>query len=496
MLFNSIDFLLFFPLVTAVCFLLPHRARWVWLLIVSYYFYMCWNARYALLIALSTLITYISGLLLLRAESLPDPVRRTRRKKLWVSLSFASNLSILFCFKYFDFFLDSLSALLALGGISLRPPGSGIVLPVGISFYTFQALSYTVDVYRGEVEPERNIFRYALFVSFFPQLVAGPIERSKNLLGQLYERHTFDPDRVRAGLLLMLWGMFEKIVVADRLAMLVDHVYANYDQLPGSAAVLATVFFAFQIYSDFAGYSHIAIGAAQVLGFTLIENFRQPYLARSTAEFWRRWHISLSTWFRDYLYIPLGGSRRGSARRSLNTMITFLASGLWHGADWSFVIWGGLNGAYQVAGEVLRPAREKACQALRICLDRLFWRAVQVLIVFCLVDFAWLFFRAPSFSAALGILAHTVEDFRLAALPGQLFALGLDRANFLAALAALALLFLADLLQARYGSLRPWIARQVLPVRWAVYLAGALTVLIFGIYGPTYDVRAFTYFQF
>lgn len=266
--------------------------------------------------------------------------------------------------------------------------------------------------------------------------------------------------------------------------------------LSGLSSISTTSVFAFQIYSDFAGYSHIAIGAAQVLGFTLMENFRQPYLARSTAEFWRRWHISLSTWFRDYLYIPLGGSRRGSARRSLNTMITFLASGLWHGADWSFVIWGGLNGAYQVAGEVLRPAREKACQALRICRDRLFWRAVQVLIVFCLVDFAWLFFRAPSFSAALGILAHTVEDFRLAALPGQLFALGLDRANFLAALAALALLFLADLLQARYGSLRPWIARQVLPVRWAVYLAGALTVLIFGIYGPTYDVRAFTYFQF
>ncbi len=287
MLFNSVDFLLFFPLVTALYFLLPHGARWVWLLLASYYFYMCWNARYALLIALSTLITYASGLLIHRSGE------RQGLKKLWVFLSFASNLAILFFFKYFDFFLDNLSAVLALGGIVLRRPGFDVVLPVGISFYTFQALSYTVDVYRREVEPEKNPFRYALFVSFFPQLVAGPIERSKNLLGQLYERHSFDPDRVREGLLLMLWGMFEKIVVADRLAMLVDHVYDNYAELPGAAIVVATVFFAFQIYSDFAGYSHIAIGAAQVMGFTLMENFRRPYLARSAADFWRRWHISL-----------------------------------------------------------------------------------------------------------------------------------------------------------------------------------------------------------
>ena len=301
MLFNSIDFLLFFPLVTAVYFLLPHQARWVWLLITSYYFYMCWNAKYALLIALSTLITYASGLLIHRAESISNETHRRRLKKLWVFLSFSSNLAILFFFKYFGFFLDNLSALTAMAGVAFKRPAFDVVLPVGISFYTFQALSYTVDVYRQEVKPERNPFRYALFVSFFPQLVAGPIERSKNLLSQLYERHTFDPDRVRDGMLLMLWGMFEKIVVADRLAILVDYVYQNYLELPGAAVVLATVFFAFQIYSDFAGYSHIAIGAAQVMGFRLMENFHQPYLAQSASEFWRRWHISLSSWFRDYL---------------------------------------------------------------------------------------------------------------------------------------------------------------------------------------------------
>ena len=489
MLFNSVDFLLFFPLVTALYFLLPHGARWVWLLLASYYFYMCWNARYALLIALSTLITYASGLLIHRSGE------RQGLKKLWVFLSFASNLAILFFFKYFDFFLDNLSAVLALGGIVLRRPGFDVVLPVGISFYTFQALSYTVDVYRREVEPEKNPFRYALFVSFFPQLVAGPIERSKNLLGQLYERHSFDPDRVREGLLLMLWGMFEKIVVADRLAMLVDHVYDNYAELPGAAIVVATVFFAFQIYSDFAGYSHIAIGAAQVMGFTLMENFRRPYLARSAADFWRRWHISLSTWFRDYLYIPLGGNRKGRGRKYINTMVTFLVSGLWHGASWSFVVWGGLNGAYQVLGEMLSPVREGVCRVLRVNRKGLLWRGGQTVFTFCLIDFAWLFFRAPSFSAARGMLAHTLRNFQLSALPGQLLNLKLNGPNFLAALAGVGVLLTADLLQERLGPLRPRLVRLALPVRWAFYLAAVLAVLIFGVYGPGYDARAFAYFQ-
>ena len=490
MLFNSVDFLLFFPLVTALYFLLPHGARWVWLLLASYYFYMCWNARYALLIALSTLITYASGLLIHRSGE------RQGLKKLWVFLSFASNLAILFFFKYFDFFLDNLSAVLALGGIVLRRPGFDVVLPVGISFYTFQALSYTVDVYRREVEPEKNPFRYALFVSFFPQLVAGPIERSKNLLGQLYERHSFDPDRVREGLLLMLWGMFEKIVVADRLAMLVDHVYDNYAELPGAAIVVATVFFAFQIYSDFAGYSHIAIGAAQVMGFTLMENFRRPYLARSAADFWRRWHISLSTWFRDYLYIPLGGNRKGRGRKYINTMVTFRVSGLWHGASWSFVVWGGLNGAYQVLGEMLSPVREGVCRVLRVNRKGLLWRGGQTVFTFCLIDFAWLFFRAPSFSAARGMLAHTLRNFQLSALPGQLLNLKLNGPNFLAALAGVGVLLTADLLQERLGPLRPRLVRLALPVRWAFYLAAVLAVLIFGVYGPGYDARAFAYFQF
>jgi len=488
MLFNSIDFLLFFPFVTILYFLLPHRARWVWLLVSSYYFYMCWNAKYALLIAASTLITYASGLLIQKAP---------RHKKLWVALSFLSNLAILFFFKYFGFFLDNLSALTSVLGITFKRPAIDVVLPVGISFYTFQALSYTVDVYRGDVEPERNPFKYALFVSFFPQLVAGPIERSKNLLHQVSERHTFDPDRVRDGLLLMLWGMAEKIVLADRVSFLVTYVYDNYAALPGAATVLATVLFAVQIYCDFAGYSDIAIGAAQVMGFSLMENFRRPYLAKSAAEFWHRWHISLSTWFRDYLYIPLGGNRKGTARKYFNVMVTFLTSGLWHGASWNFVVWGGLNGAYQVAGGLLAPARERICAALHIKKDRLFWRCVRVVFTFCMIDFAWLFFRAGSLRTALDMIVHTAADFRFSGITGDaLYTLGLSQPDFTVALIAIAVLVLSDLLRERFGSLRDRLTAMPLPVRWAVYLAGVLLVMTFGIYGPGYSESQFIYFQF
>ena len=497
MLFNSIDFLIFFPLVTLVYFLLPHRVRWVWLLAASYYFYMCWNAKYAILIALSTLITYLSGLLLGKAEEIGEERRRSARKKLWVALSFLSNLGILFFFKYFAFFLSNLSAAAELLGMTFRQPAFDVVLPVGISFYTFQALSYTMDVYRGEMKPERNLFQYALFVSFFPQLVAGPIERSPNLLLQVHEKHTFDPDRVRDGLLRMLWGMFQKIVIADRVAVLVTHVYDHYDTLPGGAVVVATVLFAVQIYCDFAGYSNLAAGAAQVMGFRLMDNFRQPYLARSVGEFWHRWHISLSTWFRDYLYIPLGGNRKGKVRRYVNLMITFLVSGLWHGASWSFVVWGGLNGGYQLVGSLLKPARDTVCRALHIHRERPFWVVLRTAFTFCLVDFAWLFFRAPSMRTALGMIAHTVREFRLTELlRGGLLTLGLGKADLLVAVAAILVLIAADLLQEKYGSLRHYVTERSLPVRWAVYLVGVLAVLVLGIYGPGYAESQFIYFQF
>lgn len=496
MIFNSIDFLIFFPVVTLLHFVLPRRVRWVWLLIASYYFYMSWNPRYAVLIALSTVITWLSGLLIARAGEIADERARTRRKKLWVAASFVSNLAILFFFKYYGFFAANVNGLFGLAGLSFRAPALDVVLPVGISFYTFQALGYTVDVYRGDIAPCRNLFRYALFVSFFPQLVAGPIERSGNLLHQLEVPHDFDGERARDGLLLMLFGLFQKVVVADRLAIVVQTAFDSYQALPGVAVLTGLVLFAFQIYCDFGGYSNIAIGAARVLGVDLMVNFRQPYLSRSCGEFWRRWHISLSSWLRDYLYIPLGGSRCSKARKHFNLMVTFLASGLWHGASWSFVVWGGLNGLYQVLGERLAPLRERFWRPICPDRDHPVRKAIQIATTFVLIDFAWLFFRSGSFRWGLSMLRHMVTSFH----PGGLFyggweKLGLSGANWIVLLVSLGLLIAADLLTAR-GPVRPRLTAKPLPIRWAVYLAGIFAVLIFGVYGPGFSESQFIYFQF
>lgn len=502
MIFNSLQFLIFFPLVTLLYFVFPQRVRWVWLLVTSYYFYMCWNPRYAVLIAASTVITFLSGLLIDRENREADAARRIRRKKLWVALSFVLNLSILFFFKYWGFFSDNIIALGGLAGISIQMPKFDVLLPVGISFYTFQALSYTMDVYRGEIYAEKNIFKYALFVSFFPQLVAGPIERSKNLLIQVNQPHYFDPDRVRDGLLLMLWGFFQKVVIADRIGVLVDRVYDNWSKVAGISIVLATVLFAVQIYCDFGGYSDIAIGTAQVLGFSLMKNFNQPYLSKSCGEFWHRWHISLSSWFRDYLYIPLGGNRKGKWRKYFNNLVTMTVSGLWHGAEWSYVAWGGLNGLYQVIGAILKPAREKVLSVLHVNRESKLWSAVRIVFTFCLIDFAWLFFRAPDFPTAIAMIRRAVTCLwpdALFAVSADgtlgLYTLGLDKASFWLAMICILILAVADLVKEKHP-IRPLITGLPVVLRWIVYLVCLYAVLIFGAYGPGFDAAAFIYFQF
>lgn len=347
MLFNSLHFLIFFPVVVGIYYLIPQKARSYWLLLASYYFYMCWNAKYVVLLLFSTVVTYVSGILLERCGRAEEEEKKIRcRKKLYVAASFILNLSILFVFKYLNFGMESLQWIFGQMHIALNVPAVDLLLPVGISFYTFQALGYTMDVYRGEIYAEKNFFRYALFVSFFPQLVAGPIERSKNLLRQLDKPAKPSFDSFRDGILLMLWGYFMKVVLADRIAVFVDTVYGDFETYTGVYLIVATILFAVQIYCDFSGYSVIAMGAAEILGIRLMENFNAPYLSVSVAEFWRRWHISLSSWFRDYLYIPLGGNRKGKMRKYINLLITFGVSGLWHGADWSYVIWGLLNGVW------------------------------------------------------------------------------------------------------------------------------------------------------
>lgn len=334
MLFNSIDFLIFFPIVISFYFFISKKIRYIWLLVASYYFYMGWNPKYAILLGISTVITYFGSIF----------IEKHNHKRTILTLCIVLNLMILCFFKYWNFMFENLYAGLNLLGMKTAKRHFDIVLPVGISFYIFQALSYIVDVYRGEIKAEKNILKYALFVSFFPQLVAGPIERSSKLLLQVQkvaEIQLFNYKRITQGLIIMLWGYFLKIVIADRISIFVDNVYNAYYLYGSIELILATIGFAIQIYCDFSGYSTIAIGAAQVMGFELMENFNTPYFARSIREFWQKWHISLSSWFKDYVYIPLGGSRCSKIKGCVNVMITMLLSGLWHGASWSYVIWGG-----------------------------------------------------------------------------------------------------------------------------------------------------------
>lgn len=498
MLFNSIDFLIFLPIVLVIYYIIPMKYKHIWLLISSYYFYMCWNAKYVLLIFVSTVITYLSGILIDKVEKTwPDVNDIGKYKKLILALSFVSNLGILFYFKYINFTLDIVTRVLSKMNISMNVPVFDVILPVGISFYTFQALSYSVDVYRGEVAPEHDFFRYALFVSFFPQLVAGPIERSKNLLTQLREPRKFDFGYAFDGILLMLWGFFLKIVLADRIAIFVDTVYGDCEHYQGIYLIVATVLFAVQIYCDFSGYSSIAMGTAKLLGIELMDNFNAPYLSTSVADFWRRWHISLTSWFKDYLYIPLGGSKKGILRKYLNKMIVFMLSGLWHGAQLTFVVWGAINGLYQVIGEILIPIREKVSDALGVNRDSEGFCVLRAIVTFTMIDFTWIFFRADSLGRAIYIIKSILNTENIWSLfDGSLYNCGLDEKNFRFMLIAVIVLLVADFLKRKGIMVREIILRQDGYIKCLVVSFSILLIMVFGKYGPAYDAVNFIYFQF
>ena len=497
MLFNSWHFLIFFPIVVCVYFAIPAKVKYIWLLICSYYFYMCWNPAYVILIAASTFVTWSSGILL----GTPAVRKEAARKKLVVAGSFVINLGILAFFKYFNFLLDNLNHLLGYLRMTLINNPFHILLPVGISFYTFQALGYTVDVYRGKIESEKNILKYALFVSFFPQLVAGPIERSGNLLNDIRsipEKKLLDYDRITRGLILMLYGMFLKLVIADRAAVFTDMIFDQYSLLGGWGLAVGAAGFSLQIYCDFASYSTIAIGAAKVMGFSLMENFNTPYFAESIQDFWRRWHISLSTWFRDYLYIPLGGNRCSKLRRHFNLMVVFLVSGLWHGAGWHFVVWGGLHGFYQIAGDWLRPLRERIFSALGTGRQNKFKKVIRITVTMLLVAFAWIFFRSDSLTVALKYIARMFT----AAQDPLLWKAMLEEAGFsriewlVLAFSVLILVFVSLIRYCKNETLDAYLSGSKLFLRWGfIYLLFFMTV-IFGRYGLMYSQKAFIYFQF
>ena len=490
MLFNSMEFLIFFPIVVLLTFCIPKKVRHVWLLASSYYFYMCWNAKYALLLLLSTVVTYACGLGVEKLKAAPDA---RGKQKCVIALGLLVNLAILFFFKYFNFAADLVTGLF---GMKLDAPVFDVLLPVGISFYTFQALGYMIDVYRDKIPAEKNFLRYALFISFFPQLVAGPIERSENMLTQLREPARFDFHRAMEGVLLMLWGFFLKVVLADRVAIFVDAVYAAPAEASGMALIVATLLFAVQIYCDFYGYSVIAIGAARILGIRLMENFKAPYLAASVADFWRRWHVSLTSWFKDYLYIPLGGSRKGTLRKYLNKLIVFLASGLWHGASLTFVIWGGINGLYQVIGEAITPVKNRVAAALHVKREWPVCRMFAVVITFLLVNFAWIFFRAATLQDAAAAIRNIFTATSFSALwDGSLLKVGLDLPQFVLVLTSIVLLTAADAFKARGVAIHRWIANRRW-LRWVIIAVAAYLILLFGVWGPEYDQASFIYFQF
>ena len=429
MLFNSTGFLIFFPIVVACYFVVPKRFRYLWLLAASYYFYAGWNPAYLLLIFAVTVVSY-AGALFIDAADRND---KKRNKKLCLAICVIWSIGILVFFKYIGFMIGSFVQGAALFGIHIQPPLYDVVLPVGISFYTFQALGYVTDVYRRDIPAVKNFLRYALFISFFPQLVAGPIERSKNLMHQLKEEHSFDIERVKSGLLLMGWGFFQKLVIADRIAVLVDEVYGNYPSYSGLQICMATVLFAFQIYCDFGGYSDIAVGAARVLGFYLTKNFNSPYYAVSVSEFWRRWHISLTTWFRDYIYIPLGGNRRGKWKKYRNIAWLFFRA-------------------------------DNITTALRMI-----WQSLTNIGIVTFFD------------------VNNLIGINTIALPEK---------DFIVMLAGLLVLMIVDNWKRKKVDIKGTLDRQNIWFRWIVYYGLIFAVVIFGVYGPEYDSSAFIYFQF
>ena len=403
MIFNSFEFLIFFPIVLLLHFLLPQKIRWIALLLASYYFYISWNPELIYLIAFTTLISYVSALVIQKS-------RRVGVRKLWLTLTLVVCLGVLFFYKYFNFLSTSVTEILRRFSLPVNDFTLDLILPVGISFYTFQTLSYVIDVYRGSIEAERHFGYYALYVSFFPQLVAGPIERPENLLPQLKLPLRPEAENFREGLKIMICGFFKKLVVADILATYVNSVYNNASEATGLAVVAASCLFAVQIYCDFSGYTDIAIGCARVMGIRLMQNFNMPYMARSIKEFWSRWHISLSSWFRDYVYIPLGGNRCSSARQSFNVFVVFLLSGIWHGANWTFVLWGILHGTYQIVGKVTLPLRKKLCAALHINRDSAAFHMWERFVTFILVGIAWIFFRANNLADLGTLLSKLFTD--------------------------------------------------------------------------------------
>ena len=472
MQFVSFAFLIALPVVALINFIIPRKYRYLWLLIVSMVFYLGIDLKASLVMAGTVVITYAAALLI---EKLSGGADEPRSKGAGAVLGMAVLLEV--------------AAMLVFR--------SGHILgAVGISFYMLKSIGYLVDVYRSDEIAERDFLRLALFISFFPQVLSGPIERSGNMMPQFMYPVTVDFDRLRDGFLQMLWGYFLKLVVADRLAIYVNNMYQAPEVFEGTLVAIGTVLYSFEIYCDFAGYSAIAIGCARILGIDVMKNFDSPYMAQSIAEFWRRWHISLSTWLRDYIYIPLGGNRKGNFRKYLNVLIVFAVSGIWHGTALTFLVWGLLHAIYQIAGFVTRPLRDRLVSAMKIDRQGLSHKTMKTIFTFLLVNLAWVFFRASSLTQAFAVIKKSFEFTPWVLTDGKLFEMGLSRGSFNVGIAGIVLLIIMDILAYNGVEIRERIVRQSIWYRWIVMIAGILAILIFGIWGAGYNAASFIYQQF
>ena len=472
MLFNSFEYLIFLPIVVIFYNLLRGKFKNIFLLLASLTFYSFWNVKYTFLMVLSILITYMTGIFI---ENNRDS---KARMKLAVFLCFFINLGILFIFKYFNFFMD-LASKISGGNFNIA---LDLLLPVGISFYTFQALGYTIDVYRKDLEAERSLIDYALFVCFFPQLVAGPIERSRNLLPQIKNPKKFSYENLVRGLQLFFYGMFLKLILADRAAIFVNDAFGHYQTYSNEFLLIGGFLFTLQIYCDFYSYSIMAKGSAKILGIDLMDNFKEPLLSKSITEFWRCWHISLSTWFKDYLYIPLGGNRHGELRKCINLLIVFLVSGLWHGAELSFVLWGLIHGVFNVLENILGINKKSKRNILLDSLRRV--------LTFIIVVFAFIYFRAENIHHGNEYLLAILNNPRSLNLMEDLSKTKFGIANIYPLLVGIAILFIFDVLKYNKINLSEKVLKIILPIRWIIYLAFIFAIIIFGVYGPEFSESA------
>ena len=476
MIFNSVVFVLFYIIVTALYFILPHKFRWGLLLAASCYFYMAFVPVYILILGFTIVVDYFAGIFI------ENTIDAKKRKQLLLC-SLVANIGVLVFFKYYNFLNTNISILLNNFNARNPLPFLTILLPIGLSFHTFQAMSYTIEVYRGNQKAEKHFGIYSLYVMFYPQLVAGPIERPQNILHQMHENHEFDYANMVDGLKQMLWGFFKKLVVADRLSIYVNSIFDHAEVHNGSSIAIACLFFSAQIYCDFSGYSDIAIGSAKTMGFDLMTNFRRPYFAKSINEFWSRWHISLSTWFRDYLYFPLGGNRVPKLLVYRNFFIVFLISGVWHGANYTFIVWGALHAFFSIIGMIITPFTKD--MHLKLHISKRITDVARQLFIVVLVTFAWIFFRATSMENAMTVI-HNLKTF------GQHPFLGDSVSNFGHCILAIALLFIIEYKKEYLPTKFNFFQHPNIFIRWGSIVSMIVAILIFGVFNG----GQFIYFQF